>query len=416
LNKIRVVGGRPLTGKVRISGAKNAALVVIAASVLARGESIIENVPHIQDVEILLDILRGLGAEANWLTDDTVSIRVPDNINHRTPYEKAKLLRASNLLLGSMAGRKGVADISLPGGCNIGSRPMDLHLKGLQLLGFETRLEHGFIKARAGTLHGRDIYLDFPSVGATENIMMAASVVPGQTIIENAAKEPEVVDLANFLNAMGARIRGTGTDVIKIEGVPELKGIRHAVIPDRIEVGTFMTAAAITRGQVVLENVIPTHVQPIIAKLRESGTKVREKGDCIEVIGASRIIAVDLKTMPYPGFPTDMQSQFMSLLSLAEGTSVIVENVFENRFQVADELKRMGARIKVEGHTAVVKGVPRLFGTCVKASDLRAGAALVLAALAAEGETEISQIHHIFRGYENLVEKFTSIGADLQLI
>jgi len=416
VNKIRVKGGRPLTGKVRISGAKNAALVLIAASVLAKGESIIENVPFIQDVEILLDILRGLGAEAGWLSDDTVSIQVPDQIDFHTPYDQAKKLRASNLLLGSVVGRRGIAEISLPGGCNIGSRPMDLHLKGLQLLGFNTQLEHGYIKVKAGSLKGNDIYLDFPSVGATENIMMAASVVPGQTIVENAAKEPEIVDLANFLNAMGARIRGAGTDVIKIEGVSELKGIRHAVIPDRIEVGTFMTAAAITRGQVTLENVIPTHVQPIVAKLREAGSKVWEKDDCIEVVGSAQITALDIKTMPYPGFPTDMQSQFMALLSLAEGTSVIVENVFENRFQIVDELKRMGAKIKVEGHTAVIKGGHNLYGTCVKATDLRAGAALVLAALAAEGETEISQVHHIFRGYENLVEKLNGIGAQLTIL
>ena len=415
MNKIRVKGGRPLTGKVRISGAKNAALVLIAASVLAKGESIIENVPRIQDVEIMLDILRGLGIETGWVAEDAVSIQVPDEVNYHTPYELARKLRASNLLLGSIVGRRGIAEISLPGGCNIGSRPMDLHLKGLQLLGFETTLEHGFIKIRNASPQGNNIYLDFPSVGATENIMMAASVVPGQTIIENAAKEPEIVDLGNYLNAMGARVRGMGTDIIKIEGVSQLKGVRYAVIPDRIEVGTFMTASAITGGKVILENVISTHVQPVIAKLREIGVQIGEKDDCIEVVGYPKIKAVDIKTMPYPGFPTDMQSQFMSLLSLADGTSVIVENVFENRFQVADELKRMGANIKVEGHTAVVKGVPRLGGTCVKATDLRAGAALVIAALAAEGETEISQVHHIFRGYENLVQKFTNLGADLQL-
>lgn len=416
VDRIRVKGGKPLTGTVRISGAKNAALVLIAASVLAKGESIIENVPFIRDVQILLDIIRGIGAEAEWLAADTVSIRVPDQIDYKTPYEQAKKLRASNLLLGSIAGRCGIAEISLPGGCNIGSRPMDLHLKGLQLLGYQTQLEHGYIKVKAGSLKGSGIYLDFPSVGATENIMMAASVVSGQTVIENAAKEPEIVDLANFLNAMGARIRGAGTDIIKIEGVLELKGIRHAVIPDRIEVGTFMTAAAITRGQVTLENVIPTHVQPIVAKLRETGVQIWEKDDCIGVLGSTKISAVDIKTMPYPGFPTDMQSQFMALLSLAEGTSVIVENVFENRFQVVDELKRMGARIKLEGHTAVIKGGNKLYGTCVKATDLRAGAALVLAALAAEGETDIGQVHHISRGYENIVEKFTGLGARLEFL
>ncbi|NPV26750.1 MAG: UDP-N-acetylglucosamine 1-carboxyvinyltransferase [Firmicutes bacterium] len=411
MDKIVVRGGQKLVGKVRISGAKNAALAIIAASVLAKGETILENIPRIQDVETLLNILTSLGAETVWLEPGTVAIRVPDNVMFITPYDQAKKLRASNLLLGSLVGRRGIAEISLPGGCNIGSRPMDLHIKGLQRLGVDVALEHGFIKARAGTLQGNKIYLDFPSVGATENIMMAASVVPGTTTVENVAKEPEVVDLANFLNAMGAKIRGAGTDIIKIEGVSELRGVRYAVIPDRIEAGTFMVAAAATGGQVCLENVIPTHLHPIIAKLRETGTTVIEKDESVEVIGPEEISAVDVKTLPYPGFPTDMQSQMMALLCRANGTSVIVENVFENRLQVADELKRMGARIKVEGHTAVVEGVPNLYGTCVKATDLRAGAALLIAGLVAEGETIVTQAQHISRGYENVVEKFSQLGA-----
>lgn len=413
---IKVKGGKPLTGRVRISGAKNAALVVLAATVLARGESVIENVPRIQDVEILLGLLKSIGAEVEWRQEDTVAILVPDNLSYRTPYNLSKKLRASNLLLGSVIGRLGYAEISLPGGCAIGSRPMDLHLKGLQMLGYETQLEHGYIKGKAASPQGSRIYLDFPSVGATENIMMAASVVPGSTTIENVAKEPEIVDLANYLNAMGARIRGAGTDIIRIEGVPVLKGTHYGVIPDRIEAGTYMTAASITGGEVTLENVIPTHVQPVIAKLREAGSRVEEMDDQIKVTGPEKIQPLDIKTLPYPGFPTDMQSQMMALVSLARGTSIIVENVFENRLQVADELKRMGARIKVEGHTAVVEGVDRIFGTCVKATDLRAGAALLVAGLAAQGVTEVCQAHHIYRGYENVIDKFVNLGADLEAV
>ncbi|NPV91932.1 MAG: UDP-N-acetylglucosamine 1-carboxyvinyltransferase [Firmicutes bacterium] len=413
---IKVKGGKPLTGRVRISGAKNAALVLMAASVLAHGESVIENVPRIQDVEILISLLQSIGVEVEWRQDSTLAIHVPDNVCQRTPYDLSKRLRASNLLLGSIIGRLGFAEISLPGGCDIGSRPMDLHLKGLQMLGFETQVEHGYILGKAVRPKGSKIYLDFPSVGATENIMMAACVVPGSTIIENVAKEPEIVDLANFLNAMGAKVRGAGTDIIRIEGVPILKGVRYGVIPDRIEAGTYMTAAAISGGDVTLENVIPTHVQPVVAKLRESGAKIVEVDDEIRVTAEQKAVPLDIKTMPYPGFPTDMQSQMMALLSLANGTSVIVENVFENRLQVADELRRMGARIKVEGHTAVVEGVERLYGTCVKATDLRAGAALLVAGLAADGTTEVGHAQHIYRGYENVIEKFTNLGADLEAV
>ena len=413
---IKVKGKKPLTGRVKISGAKNAALVVLAATVLARGECIIDNVPRIQDVEILLNLLQSIGAEFEWRQENTVAVLIPDNLKHQTPYDLSKKLRASNLLLGSIIGRLGYAEISLPGGCAIGSRPMDLHLKGLQMLGFETQLEHGYIKGRALSPRGNRIYLDFPSVGATENIMMAASVVPGSTTIENVAKEPEIVDLANFLNNMGARIRGAGTDVIKIEGVPLLRGTSYGVIPDRIEAGTYMTAACITGGEITLENVIPTHVQPVVAKLREAGARIMEMDDEIRVSAPERILPLDIKTMPYPGFPTDMQSQFMALLSLASGTSIIVENVFENRLQVADELKRMGARIKVEGHTAVVEGVGRLCGTCVKANDLRAGAALLIAGLAAKGVTKVGNAHHIYRGYENVLNKFSGLGASVEAL
>lgn len=408
-----IEGGNRVEGTVRVSGAKNASLVIIAASILAHGRTELENVPRIKDVEVLLDILSHQGCLTEWTDDGTLAIEVPDNIIPESPYELSKKLRASNLLLGSLLGRKREARISMPGGCDIGSRPMDLHLKGLQALGATVNLEHGYIEAAAGKLQGGRVYLDFPSVGATENIMMLASVTPGTTIIDNAAKEPEIVDLANFLSAMGARIRGAGTDLIKIEGASRLKAVRYAVIPDRIEAGTYMAAATVTGGDILLENVIPTHLLPIKAKLEETGAHITQDNGGIRVQGTGRIKAVDIKTLPYPGFPTDMQSQMLAILTIAEGTSVIVENVFDNRFQVVDELKRMGAKIKVEGHTAVVEGVKELHGARVKATDLRAGAALVLAALVARGQTVIENAYYIFRGYEDIERKLTSIGVKL---
>ncbi len=408
-----IEGGNRVEGTVRVSGAKNASLVIIAASILAHGRTELENVPRIKDVEVLLDILNHQGCLTEWTDDGTLAIEVPDNIIPESPYELSKKLRASNLLLGSLLGRKREARISLPGGCDIGSRPMDLHLKGLQALGAAVSLEHGYIEATAGKLQGGRVYLDFPSVGATENIMMLASVTPGTTIIDNAAKEPEIVDLANFLSAMGARIRGAGTDLIKIEGTSKLKAVRYAVIPDRIEAGTYMAAATVTGGDILLENVIPTHLLPIKAKLEETGAVITQNNGSIRVQGTGRIKAVDIKTLPYPGFPTDMQSQMLAILTIAEGTSVIVENVFDNRFQVVDELKRMGAKIKVEGHTAVVEGVKELHGARVKATDLRAGAALILAALVARGQTVIENAYYIFRGYEDIERKLAGIGVKL---
>ncbi len=408
-----IEGGNRVEGTVRVSGAKNASLVIIAASILAHGRTELENVPKIKDVEVLLDILAHQGCSIEWTDDGILAIEVPDNIIPESPYELSKKLRASNLLLGSLLGRKREARISMPGGCDIGSRPMDLHLKGLQTLGATVSLEHGYIEATAGKLQGGRVYLDFPSVGATENIMMLASVTPGTTIIDNAAKEPEIVDLANFLSAMGARIRGAGTDLIKIEGTGKLKAVRYAVIPDRIEAGTYMAAATVTGGDILLENVIPTHLLPIKAKLEETGARITQNNGKIRVQGTGRIKAVDIKTLPYPGFPTDMQSQMLAILTIAEGTSVIVENVFDNRFQVVDELKRMGAKIKVEGHTAVVEGVKELHGARVKATDLRAGAALILAALVARGQTVIENAHYIFRGYEDIERKLTEIGVKL---
>jgi len=413
-NVLFIEGGYPLHGQVRISGAKNAGLVLIAASIMADGETILDNVPRIRDVEVLVQILEDLGVNIRWNEDGSLSICPPANLKTRTSYELSKKLRASNLLLGALLGSQGEAQVSMPGGCDIGSRPMDLHIKGVQALGAEVDLEYGYINAKAPHRSGGRVYLDFPSVGATENIMMMAAKTPGQTVIENAAKEPEIVDLANFLNSMGGRIRGAGTDVIRIEGVSTLKAGRYAIIPDRIEAGTYMIAAAITGGEILVENVIPTHLHPIIAKLQETGTQVKEVKQGVLVRAARPIAPVDIKTLPYPGFPTDMQSQMMALLCFAQGSSIIVENVFENRFQVVDELKRMGARIKVEGHTAVVEGGTRLFGAKVRATDLRAGAALVLAALAAEGETEIEEAGHIFRGYENIEEKLRNLGAKIR--
>lgn len=410
-----IEGGTPLFGKVHVSGAKNAGLVIMAASIIAEGETILDNIPRIRDVEVMTQILNELGAATRWNEDNSLSIIVdPNNINPRTPYELAKQLRASNLLLGAMLGCRGEAIISMPGGCDIGSRPMDLHIKGIEALGAKTRIEHGYIYAKGESLKGGRVYLDFPSVGATENIMMMAARAKGISIIENAAKEPEIVDLANYLNSIGARVRGAGTDVIKIEGAERLTAGRYGIIPDRIEAGTYMVAAAITGGEVLVENVIPTHLHPIVAKLQETGALVEETDQGVRVKAGPHIRPVDIKTLPYPGFPTDMQSQMMALLCIAEGSSVIVENVFENRFQIVDELKRMGAKIKVEGHTAVVEGTSKLCGARVRATDLRAGAALVLGALAAEGTSNIENAVHIFRGYENLIGKLKGLGAVLQ--
>ncbi|MEQ8201573.1 MAG: UDP-N-acetylglucosamine 1-carboxyvinyltransferase [Syntrophomonadaceae bacterium] len=410
-----IEGGYPLRGKVRISGAKNAGLVLIAASIMADGETILDNVPRICDTEIMVEILNEMGASAQWREDGSLSICPPKHrMKHQTPIELSKKLRASNLFLGALLGRQAQAIVALPGGCDIGSRPMDLHVKGVRALGAEIEIEHGCIYAQAEETHGARIYLDFPSVGATENLIMMSAKTLGLSIIENAAKEPEIVDLANFLNSMGAKIRGAGTDVVKIEGVAKLKAGRYSIIPDRIEAGTYMIGAAISGGEVLVENVIPTHLHPIIAKLQETGAVVEETDQGILVKAGKRVHNADIKTLPYPGFPTDMQSPMLALLSIAEGTSVIVENVFENRFQIIEELNRMGAKIRLEGHTAIVEGVPILYGTTVRATDLRAGAALVLAALAARGQTVIEDAIHIFRGYEDIIEKLTSLGAHIK--
>jgi len=412
MSKLVIAGGNALKGRIQVSGAKNAALAILCGSVMAEGEVLLENIPAIEDIYVMIEIIRCLGARIQWHDSNSLSIEMPDRIKDIPPYELIKKLRASNLLLGPMLARYGKVDLCLPGGCNIGIRPMDLHFKGLAAMGAELSLKKGVVKAFTSRLIGSRVYLDFPSVGATENIMMAACLAKGQTIIENVAKEPEIVDLANFLGCLGARIRGAGTDIIKVEGVNGLgQCLRYSVIPDRIEAGTYMIAAAATGGDLMLENIIPLHVEPLSAKLREAKVEIAEEGDFLHVRAAEPMRPVDIKTMPYPGFPTDMQSQIMALLSTVQGTSMIIENIFENRFGVADEINRMGARIKVEGRLAVIDGVPRLYGTEVRATDLRAGAALMVAGLMAEGETVINDVYYIDRGYHRVEEKLSSLGA-----
>lgn len=412
MEKLIVHGGTTLRGTVRVSGAKNAVLPIIAAALLSDGPCTLQDIPNLADVASICSVIEKLGARVSR-GDKEVTISVPDLKEVEAPYEYVRLMRASFLVMGPLLARSGRAVMPLPGGCAIGTRPIDLHLKGFKALGAKIIYGHGCIEAVSGGLKGSRIYLDFPSVGATENLIMAASLAKGDTIIENAAEEPEVVDLVNFLNAMGARIKGAGTKIIRVEGVPRLRGTTHAVIPDRIEAGTFLTAAAITGGDVLVDNVICDHLKPVTAKLREAGVRVEENENTIRVSSDRQLQPVDIKTMPYPGFPTDMQAQLMAVLCLARGTSMVTETVFENRFMHANELKRMGARIKIEGRTAVVQGVPRLTGAPVKATDLRAGAALVLAGLAAEGRTEISNVFHIDRGYDCLEEKLKSLGVEI---
>lgn len=417
LKKIVVRGGQPLVGRVDVSGAKNAALALICAALMSDKPLTLDNVPDISDVRVLMEITNMLGAKVSWEGQNELTIVPPKKINGHPPYDLVKKLRASNLLVGPLLAKFGSANVALPGGCNIGVRPMDLHFKGMAGLGANISIERGTIGATAGRLKGARIYLDFPSVGATENIMMAACLATGQTIIENVAKEPEIVDLANFLNAMGAKVRGAGTDVIKIEGADSLNGCqRYTVIPDRIEAGTYMVAAAATRGDVIIENIIPTHLEPVIAKLREANVKIEECEDQIRVRADHDLKSVDIKTMPYPGFPTDMQSQMAVFLCTVPGTSVIVENIFENRFQIADELKRLGAKIKVEGRMAVIEGVQSMHGTQVKATDLRAGAALLIAGLVAKGETVINDSRYIYRGYQHIDEKLNNLGANVSIV
>lgn len=413
MEKIFIRGGKPLEGAVKIDGAKNSALPVLAASLLTNGTNIFEEIPPLDDVLTICELLTALGATTSVLADGSITVDA-SNINQvETPYELVRKMRASFLVMGPLLARLGRARVSLPGGCSIGTRPIDLHLKGFMALGAEIIMGHGFIEAVSQRLVGSRIYLDFPSVGATENIMMAATLAAGTTVIENAAAEPEIVDLANYLNAAGAHIRGAGTSLIRITGVESLRGNNYTVIPDRIETGTFISAAAITGGRILIKNAISDHLKPIIAKFEEIGVRFLEREDGLLVAGGGNLSATDIKTLPYPGFPTDMQAQTMAALTMARGTSVITETVFENRFMHVDELRRMNAHIKIDGRSAIIEGVTTLTGAPVNASDLRAGAALVLAGLAAEGVTEVGNIHHIDRGYHNLVEKLTSLGAEV---
>lgn len=417
MERLIVKGGNRLVGTVKTSGAKNAVLPIIAASILGTSPSRLDEIPALEDVRTICAVLECLGIKVDASEPHTLKIDSREITSCEAPYELVRSMRASFLVMGPLLARKGYARISQPGGCAIGTRPIDLHLKGFEALGVKIEQGHGYIEASAPEgMTGADIYLDFPSVGATENIMMAAAMANGTTVLENPAEEPEIVDLANYLNQMGARVRGAGTNVITIEGVSELHGVQHSVIPDRIEAGTYMIAAAMTGGDVIIENVLPEHQKPLIAKLREAGALVEEDIDRIHVVGSGRLKAVDIKTLPYPGFPTDMQAQMMAMLSVAEGRSKITETVFENRFMHVVELNRMGANITTEGRSAVITGPAHLTGCTVRATDLRAGAAMILAGLVAEGATEICDIYHIDRGYEEIAAKLTRLGADIKRV
>lgn len=409
---IVVKESKPLKGTVRVSGAKNAVLPIIAATLLVDGVSVIKSVPNLRDVNVMSDLLRYLGAKVQY-DGETLVVDATEIKETEAPYHLVNKMRASFLVMGSLLARFNTAKISMPGGCAIGTRPIDLHLKGFKAMGAEIISDHGYIEAAAQKLSGSKIYLDFPSVGATENIMMAAVLAEGTTTIENAAEEPEIVDLANFLNKMGAKVRGAGTNTIKITGVEKLEAVEHTVIPDRIEAGTYMVAAAMTKGDVFVDNVIIDHIKPVVAKLIEVGCTVEEHENGVRVIGAQEIMPTNIKTLPHPGFPTDMQSQFMAMLCLAKGKSTITETVFENRFMNVPELIRMGANIEINGKSAIVEGRDRLTGSEVMATDLRAGAALVISGLVAEGETIVKNIYHIERGYVDLVGKLSMLGAEI---
>ena len=415
--KIIVKKSGPLKGTVKIDGAKNAVLPIIAATLLVEGKTVINGVPNLRDVHVISDLIRHLGAEVEFegttLTVDASGINTCE-----APYELVRKMRASFLVMGPLLARFNRTKISMPGGCAIGTRPIDLHLKGFKALGADVEIDHGFVEASTEKekLVGKKLYLDFPSVGATENIMMAATLAEGTTIIENAAEEPEIVDLANFLNEMGANVRGAGTNTIKITGVEKLHSAEHTVIPDRIEAATYMVAAAMTKGDITVENILMEHLKPIAAKLVEAGCEVIEMGDSVRVIGPETLKPIDIKTLPHPGFPTDVQAQFMAMLTIAKGTAVVIETVFENRFMHVAEFNRMGADIKIEGRSAIVNGVDKLYGSKVNATDLRAGAALILCGLIAEGETQIGEIYHIQRGYVDIDKKIRDLGGNIEIV
>jgi len=417
LEKIIVRGGKRLNGTVRVEGAKNAVLPIIAAALLASdGKNVLSEVPVLSDVYTINEVLRHLNAEVVF-ENNQVTIDASKELNIEAPFEYVRKMRASVQVMGPLLARNGRARIALPGGCAIGSRPIDQHLKGFEAMGAKVKVGNGFVEAYVdGQLQGAKIYLDFPSVGATENIMSAATLAKGTTVLENAAKEPEIVDLANFLNAMGAKVRGAGTGTIRIEGVDKLYGAHHSIIPDRIEAGTFMVAAAITGGDILIENAVPEHLRSITAKMEEMGVKVIEENEGVRVIGPSKLKAVDIKTMPHPGFPTDMQSQMMALLLHADGTSMITETVFENRFMHVEEFRRMNADIKIEGRSVIMNGPNNLQGAEVGATDLRAAAALILAGLVSDGYTRVTELKHLDRGYVNFHEKLAALGATIERV
>ncbi|KPN97810.1 UDP-N-acetylglucosamine 1-carboxyvinyltransferase [Lysinibacillus sp. ZYM-1] len=419
MDKIIVTGGHKLQGKVRVEGAKNAVLPILAAALLAsKGENVIKEVPNLADVFTINEVLKSLNAAVTYIPEDNaVYIDATKELSSEAQFEFVSKMRASILVMGSLLARNGYARVALPGGCAIGSRPIELHLKGFEAMGAKISFGHGYVEAKTeGRLKGANVYLDFPSVGATENIMTAASLAEGTTVIENAAKEPEIVDLANFINSMGGRVIGAGTNTIRIEGVDTLYGVEHHIIPDRIEAGTFMVAAAITKGDVVIENAVPEHMTALIAKMREMGVEITELDEGIRVRVPQTLKAVDIKTMPHPGFPTDMQSQMMALMLTAEGTSIITETVFENRFMHVEEFRRMNAGAKIEGRSVFIEGPVELQGAEVMATDLRAAAALILAGLVSEGITRVTKLHHLDRGYVDFHGKLASLGANIERI
>ncbi len=411
-----IKGGNPLVGEVEIGGAKNAALAILAASIMTNETVVVDNLPDVRDINVLLEAMEEIGAQVERVDRHTVKINGSHIGNFSVDYEYIKKIRASYYLLGALLGKYKRAEVPLPGGCNIGSRPIDQHLKGFKALGADVKIEYGFIVAEAERLHGSHIYLDVVSVGATINIMMAASMAEGSTVLENAAKEPHVVDVANFLNSMGANIKGAGTDVIRIKGVERFHSTEYSIIPDQIEAGTFMFAAAATKGDVTVKNVIPKHLEATTSKLLEIGCEIEELDDAVRVVCSKGLKSTNVKTLPYPGFPTDMQPQITVALGLAKGTSIVTESIFENRFKYVDELARMGANIKVEGNTAIIDGAEKYTGARISSPDLRAGAALVIAGLAAEGITIVEDVHFIERGYECFEEKLRSLGAMIEKV
>ncbi|KIL49779.1 UDP-N-acetylglucosamine 1-carboxyvinyltransferase [Jeotgalibacillus soli] len=419
MEKIIVRGGNALEGTVKVEGAKNAVLPILAAALLAgEGKSTLLDVPALSDVKTINEVLRHLNADVEYtIEENKVVVDASNKLALEAPFEYVRKMRASVQVMGPLLARNGHARVALPGGCAIGSRPIDLHLKGFEAMGAAITVGNGFIEAKVdGRLAGAKIYLDFPSVGATENIMAAATLANGTTIIENCAKEPEIVDMANFMNKMGANIKGAGTDTIRIEGVEALYGAVHNIIPDRIEAGTFMVAAAITNGNVLIENAVPEHLASLTAKMKEMGVTIIEEGEGLRVIGQPNLKSVDIKTMPHPGFPTDMQSQMMALMLKAQGTSVITETVFENRFMHVEEFRRMNANIKIEGRSVIMNGPNNLQGAEVAATDLRAGASLILAGLISEGYTQVTELKHLDRGYVNFHGKLVALGADVERI